>query len=522
MSAHENPPQEDVPKVPYSEAKAYVRKTLKAVEAGIFPSKEDAREGIKKPWEDGTLRYFVAEKGQEVERMLVEGALYVTKPWLTIPEEILNNDRIAKIESGNEGKGLVLEHRLMAQQEGRLTANSSGQVYSAYKEGYEEVLESAHDPEFVQKVKAVEGFALGDDDLGATFTLWLLQRIQQDDDITKYKDIVRLVSDHDKRGRIHIYPKGESMSSLIMTNWGIMLAAEDNRSKVAQFLTVFDYLERHPECLHDGIPSPTHEAHDVLERWTQESRAHVDRAEVFDHYIVCNDCAVLDGETRWDQIGVEGYRKYDGKKAVITISPIRDDGKKEVQILTHGAYYLPPFATFLKQKGLAPWYGDGYLGLYTQEDYTEQQLIEDFESYLTKHYEELTQAVEFEVVFDDRAYMEDVMNFALQTGLVTGYNTTPEYYQANSSYLWDEYGDGSTTARQTRVNHDAIEVVRFLAQDEDREKITQYLNIMFGKRDAYPDGYTGKQHEGWIAPLIKVTEKGVNSKFAQYLEASST
>jgi len=45
---------------------------------------------------------------------------------------------------------------------------------------------------------------------------------------------------------------------------------------------------------------------------------------------------------------------------------------------------------------------------------------------------------------------------------------------------------------------------------------------MFGKRDSYPEGYTGKQHDGWIAPLIKATDKGVNKKFAQYLDASSS
>jgi len=513
---------EDTPKVPYSEAKKFVQKTLKAVEAGVFETKEEAREEIKKPWEDGTLRYFTAEKEKVVNEMFEAGSLYVTKPWMQIPEELASDEGVAKIETGGEGQGLIFEHRTNAKKRGHLTANSSGQVLYEYKEGYEKVMEAAEDPEFVKKVKEIKGFALGDDDLGAAFTLWLLQKIKEGDDISQYEPIVRLVSDHDKRGRIYLYPKGESASSLVMTNWGVMLSAQNDKSKVAQYLTVFDYIARHPEHIHDGIPAPTLEAQKALDQWVSESREHLENAEVHEDYILCRNCEVLNGTTKWDQIGAEGYRKYDGKKAVITVSSPNQEGKKEMQISTYGYYYLPPFAEYLKKKGFSPWYGDGYCGMYTQDGYDDNNFIADYESYIATNREELENATEFEVVFDDKEYMEGVMDFALKSGLVTGYNTTPEYYQANASYIWDEYGEGSTTQKQTKLNRDAIQVVRFFSKVEDKEKIMQYLNQMFGKRDSYPEGYTGKQHDGWIAPLIKATDKGVNKKFAQYLDASSS
>ena len=79
----------------------------------------------------------------------------------------------------------------------------------------------------------------------------------------------------------------------------------------------------------------------------------------------------------------------------------------------------------------------------------------------------------------------------------------------------------------------------------------QYLNNMFGKGQSdistgrpytelkdeegklvkgeekvdydklYPDGYTGKRNDGWIVPLIQVTDKGVNKKAATYLKTST-
>ncbi len=512
---------ENIPNVPYSEAKEYVKKTQKAVEAGIFETKEEAREGLKKPWEDGTLSYFTKKQEKVVEEMIESGTLFMTKPWMQIPEELAGKESIIKIETGGGGKGFVFEHRANAQKRGRLTANSSGQVLFEYKESYENVYDSAEDPEFIKKIKKTEGFALGDDDLGAIFTFWLLEKIKQGEDIRKYEDIVKLVSDHDKKGRIALYPKGESISSLVMTNWGIMLSSEDDTNKVAQYITVFDYLSQHPEHLHDGIPAPTIETQETLEQWVKESKKQLEKAEVHENYILCKDCEVLNGTTKWDQIGAEGYRKYDGKKAVITVSSVNTDGNKEMQISTYGYYYMPPFADFLKTKGLSPWFGDGYVGLYSKEGYDENNFIHDYEEYLSSHREELENAVEFEVVFDDNEYIQDVMDFALESGLVTGYSTAPEYYNANASYLWDEYGEGTTNEKQTKVNTDDIKVVRFFVQSNDKEKIMQYLNKMFGKHDSYPEGYSGKEREGWIAPLIKATDKGVNKKFAQYLSSST-
>ncbi|MDQ5957159.1 MAG: hypothetical protein QG614_134 [Patescibacteria group bacterium] len=181
---------EDTPKVPYSEAKKYVKKTLAAVAAEIYETKDMARESIKKPWEDGTLRYFTIDKEKYVRDMFESGLLYVTKPWMEIPKELVNDESVAKIETGGGGQGLVFEHRANAKKRGNLTANSSGQVLYEYKEAYEKVLEASEDPEFIKKVKELKGFALGDDDLGAAFTLWLLQRIKEGEDVRKYESVV--------------------------------------------------------------------------------------------------------------------------------------------------------------------------------------------------------------------------------------------------------------------------------------------------------------------------------------------
>lgn len=542
---------EDTPRVPYSEAKKYVKQTLKAVEAGVYQDKAEAREMMKKPWEDGTLSRFTAEKEKTVEQMFEDGSLYMTKPWLEVPAGLVNDPAIAKIETGGEGQGLVFEHRNHAKKRGVLIGNSSEQVLHGFKESYENVFESAKDPKFIEKVKALNGFALGDDDFGAAFTLWLLQRIKEGDDIRKYEKFVQLVGIHDRRGRIHLYPEGESSTSLVMTNWGIMLSSKNDTEKVAQYLTTFDYLARHPEHLHDGIPAPTPQSKKSLDQWIKDSHEQLEKAEVRENYVLCRNCEVLNGTTKWDEIGAEGYRKYDGKKAVITVSSPDKDGKKEMQISTYGYYYIPPFAGFLKSKGLSPWYGDGFLGMYSQEGYDENNLVADYEEYLTTHREEIENAVEFEIIFDDKEFMENVLDFALTSGIITGYATTPEYYQREASYKWDDYGQGSAMEKQTKINRDANQVVRFLAKRDDKEKIMQYLNNMFGKGQSdistgrpytelkdeegklvkgeektdydklYPDGYTGKRNDGWIVPLIQVTDKGVNKKAATYLKTST-
>lgn len=150
--------------VPFSEAKKYVKKTLAAVDAGVFGDKEDARENIKKPWEDGTLTYYVLEKQKDVEDAIKTGKLQMSKPWSPYGAEVLNDEATIKIETG-EGEGLVFEHRQNAKKRGVLTSNSSGQVMYEYKASYEQVLEGGSDSEFIRKVKSIEKFALGDDDL---------------------------------------------------------------------------------------------------------------------------------------------------------------------------------------------------------------------------------------------------------------------------------------------------------------------------------------------------------------------
>lgn len=301
------------------------------------------------------------------------------------------------------------------------------------------------------------------------------------------------------------------------------MSSNDDANKMAKYLSTFDYLAENPSLLHGGLKYPDKKSAEVIGAWIKESSQHVAGAEVKDDYIVCRDCAVLNGQTKWDQVCVDGYRKYNGKKAVFTIAPANEKGEKEMQVSTYGYYYMTPFGEFLKTKGLSPWYADGFAGVYSSKSYSEDDFIKDYEVFMKEHRENIEQATEFEVVWDDVEYMKDVMDFALKSGLITGYTQTPEYYEAKASYLWDEYGTELEVGKEkhTKINTDEIRVARFLCSQADKEKVLQYLNRMFGKRDTYPEGYKGKQAEGWIAPLIKATDKGVNKKFASYLEANS-
>jgi len=508
--------------VPFSEAKKYVKKTLAAVEANVFNTREEAREGIKKPWEDGTLSFYQKDRFKEVSALVENGLLQVSKPWQPHSPEVLNDESIIKIETG-EGQGLVFEHRQNAKKRGVLTSNSSGQVLYEYKASYEEVVDRSKDSEFVAKIKSVEKFALGDDDLGAALTYWLLTKIKEGEDVMRFKEIVDLVSLHDKRGRLLVYPSGESYTSLVMINWGIILSTDNDTEKISKYMSVFDYLSENPHLLHGGLKFPDKKSAETLDAWVIESRKELEKAEINKDYIICRDCTVLNGQTKWDQVCVDGYRKFDGKKAVFTIAPANEKGEKEMQVSTYGYYYMTPFGEYLKSKGLSPWYGEGYVGLYSSSEYSDVDFVADYEKFMSEHRESIEQSTEFEVVWDDEEYMKNVMDFALSSGMITGYTQTPEYYEAKASYLWDEYGTELEEGKEkhTKINTDKIKVARFLCAQGDKEKVLQYLNRMFGKRDSYPEGYKGKQVEGWIAPLIKATDKGVNKKFASYLEANA-
>jgi len=160
----------------------------------------------------------------------------------------------------------------------------------------------------------------------------------------------------------------------------------------------------------------------------------------------------------------------------------------------------------LGKQGKSAWFGNGYVGMYSSPEYSQDQFVQDTGEYIDKNRESIKDVAEFEVVFDDQTYLEGVMEEALREGLVTGFTKSPDYYKATATYLWDEYGTGLAEGkeRHTNINTDNIIILRFIVSQKDKAKVFDFLN--------------GKLSTKWDTPLIKVTEKGVNKKFKEYLE----
>ncbi len=441
--------------------------------------------------------YLDTQKARAYAAELIHSsAFHITEPWKKVPETLIQDPAIIKIETGSEGAGLIFESRESAKEKGTLVGSTSSQVYVAYKKAYEHVFDQAHDPEFVTRIREAKGFALGDNDMGAIFTLWLLKNIQEGKDITQYENLVRFVGAHDRHGRISLYPKGESPSSLVMTNWGIMLSAENDEEKIAHYLSVFDHLTEHPEHLHEGIPAISETMHTTLTTWLRESAAFVENAEVCDDYIVCRDATLSDGSTRWDEVTVEGHRKYDGKKAIITIAKTNAHGSKEIQISLHGAIHFPQFAAFLKKKHLSPWYGEGYIGLNTNSAYTEEDLIHDYDTFLTEHPQYKVSHTAFEMAFTNADDGNEVLNDLTPTP-DEDRMPTPEAYQMHPSYAWEEF---PTLVTDGTANAAGAQIIRHTVPHHDQEVLSRYLGWNTGK--------ALHARDTWVFPLIKAKAHG--------------
>ena len=97
------------------------------------------------------------------------------------------------------------------------------------------------------------------------------------------------------------------------------------------------------------------------------------------------------------------------------------------------------------------------------------------------------------------------MEEALREGLVTGFTKSPDYYKATARIF------GTNTAldcrgqeRHTHINTDKIIILRSMVAQKDKAKAFEFLNAKLSTK--------------WDTPLIKVTEKGVNKKFKEYLD----
>ncbi len=176
-----------------------------------------------------------------------------------------------------------------------------------------------------------------------------------------------------------------------------------------------------------------------------------------------------------------------------------------MQASSFGSYYLAPLGEQLNKDGRNAWFGNGYVGLYSTPEYSPDTFIGDTQKFVDENRESIKEAAEFEVIFDDQKYLEEILAEALKSGLITGFTKSPEYYQAAASYLWDEYGHGLEEGkeRHTKINTDNIVVLRFIVAEQDKDRVFHFINE--------------KMSQKWDTPLIKVVEKGVNKKFADYL-----
>lgn len=313
---------------------------------------------------------------------------------------------------------------------------------------------------------------------------------------------------HDISGCIAIFPYAKPESSLAEVNWGITLAHDqDKQKRLALFLQTFERIAKEGHDPYCSVPFPNTQTKSIFEKWQTETKEAVEctisECSLTENAVILRDFSPL-GTTKWDQAGVDIYRRFNGEKVAITISMPDDKGEKEMQVSSFGSYYLASLGAQHTKQGRKAWFGNGYVGMYSSPEYRDGQFVEDTQEYIDKNRENIKNVAEFEVVFDDKVYLEKVMEEALREGLVAGFTKSPDYYKATATYLWDEYGTelAEGKERHTNVNTDNIIILRFMVAQKD--KIFQFLDE--------------KLSEKWDTPLLKVTEKSVNKKFKDYLE----
>lgn len=477
--------------IPDHGARRQVSETLKNT-----PAYEAAKE-TRDYWRDrgDTLH-------EEILALQEGGQLELRNPWEPVSEDVLNDPSVIKLEAGgkyNEDK-LVIEHRNIKESEHILLPPSSAQIAHLFE----------RDPEKAKQIFENKKVVLGDVDLGGAFSYWLLNEVRAGKDIRGYQKLLDFITLHDMSGRIAIFPYAEPNSSLAEVNWGITLAHDSDKEKrLALFLQTFERIAKEGHDPYGSVPFPDTQTKMIFEKWRDESRKAIEQAirdgSLTKDAVILRDFSPL-GTTRWDQACVDIHRRFNGEKLAITTSKPNDKGEREMQASSFGTYYIAPLGADLNKRGRSAWFGNGYVGTYSSPDYQPDNFVQDTEEYVEKNRESIKDVAEFEVVFDDQSYLEGILEEALREGLVTGFTKSPDYYKATASYLWDEYGTGLAEGkeRHTKVNTDNIIILRFMVAQGDKSKVFEFLNSKLSTK--------------WDTPLIKVTEKGVNKKFKDYLE----
>ncbi len=477
--------------IPDHGARRQVSETLKNT-----PAYETAKETLDFWRNRGDTLY------EEILTLEKSGQLELRNPWEPVSEEILNDPSIIKLEAGgkyNQEK-LVLEHRNIKESEHILLPPSSAQIAHLFD----------LDPKRAQAVFENKKVVLGDVDLGGAFSYWLLNEVKQGKDIREYQKLLDFITLHDISGRIAIFPYAEPESSLAEVNWGITLAHDQDKEKrLALFFQTFERIIKEELDPYGSISFPNVQTKTIFEKWQSETKEAIEQAiregSVTKDAVILQDFNPL-GTTRWDQACVDIHHRFNGEKVTITTSKPDDKGSREMQASSFGTYYLAPLGTEMNKKGRSTWFGNGYVGAYSSPEFETDKFIKETEEYIEKNRENIKDVTEFEVVFDDQVFLEGIMEEALHEGLVTSFTKSPDYYKATATYLWDEYGTGLAEGkeRHTHVNTDGIIILRFMVAQKDKNKVFEFLNEKLSTK--------------WDTPLIKITEKGVNKKFKDYLE----
>jgi len=421
-----------------------------------------------------------------------------------VDNNILQDPNIIKIEAGGttdslkDITNLIFEHRLIPNRP--LVPHTLQQIFFEATNRFEE---------FAQRIKNKK-IALGDIDLGGALAYWLIKKIQNNEKINPYKKLIDLVSTYDLQGRIAIYPITEPRNSLFRIAWGIDLAYPSKEEKLAAYLTLFNKLSEKPLDITAEIPWHDKKISENIENLIKFSNQKIDEAitkgGLTENTLLIEDVPYT--RAHWDETCIQVARRFDNSKTAVLISQT-EVPNRPVILNSSFVFYLAPLGEQMAKEGLPVWYGTGFIGLDSRrlpkdKEFSSLEIQKRIENYISENKENIEGAVEFEVIFDNKEFLEKIAQEALGH-LITGYTKSPEYNKITSVYLWNEYGHGLKEGEiHTKINFDEILSLRFLVPKSLKQKTYDY----FYKRIS----------EYWDTPLIKITERQVPKKFNKYME----
>ena len=419
--------------------------------------------------------------------------------------DILNDPEIVKIEAGGVAdiNTLTFEHRMSPGHP--LVPHTLKQIEFEVEEQGDRLIEKLKDKKIV----------LGDIDLGGTLGLWLVEKLKQGEDIRQYDQLIDLVSRYDLQGRIAIYPNAEPTNSLFRMAWGIEMTYQSKEEKVAAYMTLFDRLSTEQIDVNSEIPWHDKRVIENVKKLKKFARDKIDESVTKEG--LHKNSLLINGvpyqRSYWDETVVQVARRFNNTRVAIVSSPTEMSSHPVILSSNFSNFYLAPLGEEMAKEKLPVWYGAGYVGIDTrklppEKKFSPSDMQDRIDSYIKEHREDIEGAVEFEVIFDDKDYLEKIAQEALGQ-IITGYTKSPEYYKITAAYLWNEYGKGLKEGEvHTKVNFDDVLVLRFLVPNKMKEKTYNY--------------FYSRLAEKWDTPLIKMTEREVPKKFAKYTEENVT